>query len=45
MPWLKADVALKMLRGRVASEAGLGADLWRLVNVMRWIEAFDVEFA
>ncbi len=42
LPWLKADVALAALDRRMARADAFGFDLWRTVNVVRWIEMFGV---
>jgi asparagine synthase (glutamine-hydrolysing) len=45
LPWLRADVALEAFERRTAQRAGFGFDLWRTVNVIRWIERFDAKLA
>jgi len=45
LPWLDAQAALQALDRRMAQSAAFGFDLWRTVNVVRWIERFDVAFA
>jgi asparagine synthase (glutamine-hydrolysing) len=45
LPWLRADAALAAYDRRSARASGFGFDLWRTVNVIRWIERFDVQFA
>ena len=45
LPWLRADAALAAFERRTAQRAGFGFDLWRTVNVIRWIERFDAKFA
>jgi asparagine synthase (glutamine-hydrolysing) len=45
LPWLRADAALAAFERRAAQRAGFGFDLWRTVNVIRWIERFDANFA
>jgi asparagine synthase (glutamine-hydrolysing) len=42
LPWLKADVALAALDRRISRADAFGFDLWRTVNVVRWIEMFGV---
>jgi asparagine synthase (glutamine-hydrolysing) len=42
LPWLKAETAFAALDRRVARSDEFGFDLWRTVNVIRWIERFDV---
>jgi asparagine synthase (glutamine-hydrolysing) len=42
LPWLKADVALQALERRTSRSQPFGFDFWRTVNVVRWIERFDV---
>jgi hypothetical protein len=42
---LRADVAFEAFERRTAQQAGFGFDLWRTVNVIRWIERFDAKFA
>jgi len=42
IPWLDPDRALTALRTRMARGGGFGFDLWRTVNIIRWMEAFDV---
>ena len=44
LPWLKADVALAALDRRVSRADAFGFDLWRTVNVVRWIEMFGVSY-
>jgi asparagine synthase (glutamine-hydrolysing) len=44
LPWLKADVALAALDRRIARADAFGFDLWRTVNVVRWIEMFGVSY-
>jgi hypothetical protein len=44
LPWLRAAEALKALEGRVARSQAFGFDLWRTVNLIRWIEVFDVSY-
>jgi asparagine synthase (glutamine-hydrolysing) len=45
LPWLRADAALAAFERRTAQQAGFGFDLWRTVNVIRWIERFDAKLA
>ena len=45
LPWLNAQAALQALDRRMAKSAAFGFDLWRTVNVVRWIERFDVAVA
>jgi asparagine synthase (glutamine-hydrolysing) len=45
LPWLRADVALGALEHRVARSEAFGFDLWRTVNLVRWIEVFSVSYA
>jgi len=45
LPWLRAAEALKALERRVARSEAFGFDLWRTVNLIRWIEVFDVAYA
>jgi asparagine synthase (glutamine-hydrolysing) len=45
LPWLDAEAALRALDRRIAQSAPFGFDLWRTVNVVRWIERFDAGFA
>ena len=45
LPWLRAGEALKALERRVARSQPFGFDLWRTVNLIRWIEVFDVSYA
>jgi asparagine synthase (glutamine-hydrolysing) len=45
LPWLNAQAALQALDRRMARSAAFGFDLWRTVNVVRWIERFDVAAA
>jgi asparagine synthase (glutamine-hydrolysing) len=42
LPWLKPQAALAALDRRMARSAAFGFDLWRTVNVVRWIERFNV---
>lgn len=42
LPWLRPHVALQALERRTAQSAAFGFDLWRTVNVVRWIEQFNV---
>jgi asparagine synthase (glutamine-hydrolysing) len=42
LPWLNAQAALQALDRRMAQSAAFGFDLWRTVNVVRWIERFNV---
>ena len=44
LPWLKSAVALDTLDGRIARSAAFGFDLWRTINVIRWIEQFNVSY-
>jgi len=44
LPWLNAQVALDALDRRIAHADAFGFDLWRTVNVIRWIERFDVSY-
>ena len=45
LPWLRATEALDALDRRVARSEAFGFDLWRTVNLVRWIEVFDVSYA
>jgi asparagine synthase (glutamine-hydrolysing) len=45
IPWFDPDRALTALRARMARGGGFGFDLWRTVNIIRWMEAFDVDVA
>jgi asparagine synthase (glutamine-hydrolysing) len=45
LPWLRATEALKTLDHRVARSEAFGFDLWRTVNLIRWIEVFNVAYA
>jgi asparagine synthase (glutamine-hydrolysing) len=45
LPWLKPEAALEALDRRMAQSAAFGFDLWRTVNVVRWIERFNVAIA
>jgi asparagine synthase (glutamine-hydrolysing) len=45
LPWLNAQAAVQALDRRIARSAAFGFDLWRTVNLVRWIEQFDVGFA
>jgi asparagine synthase (glutamine-hydrolysing) len=45
LPWLNAQAALQALDRRMAKSTAFGFDLWRTVNVVRWIERFDVAVA
>lgn len=45
IPWLNAVAALKELNERTSRSGAFGFDFWRTINVVRWIEQFDVEFA
>src|SRR5579883_476984 len=45
LPWLRAAEALEALERRVARSQAFGFDLWRTVNLIRWIEVFDVSYA
>jgi len=45
LPWLRAADALKALERRIARSQAFGFDLWRTVNLIRWIEVFDVASA
>jgi asparagine synthase (glutamine-hydrolysing) len=45
LPWLNAQAALQALDRRMAQSAAFGFDLWRTVNVVRWIERFNVAVA
>jgi asparagine synthase (glutamine-hydrolysing) len=42
LPWLKPRAALEALDRRMARTTAFGFDLWRTVNVVRWIERFNV---
>jgi asparagine synthase (glutamine-hydrolysing) len=42
--WLKPAVALDTLDRRIARADAFGFDLWRTVNVIRWVEQFDVSY-
>ena len=42
IPWIKPGEALKTLERRVARSDAFGFDLWRTVNVIRWVERFNV---
>jgi asparagine synthase (glutamine-hydrolysing) len=42
LPWLKPDIARAVLERRTAQSAPFGFDLWRTVNVVRWVERFGV---
>jgi asparagine synthase (glutamine-hydrolysing) len=42
LPWLRPAVALQTLERRIARADPFGFDLWRTVNVIRWVEQFDV---
>ena len=42
LPWLRSQVALDALDRRVARSDAFGFDLWRTVNLIRWIETFEV---
>ena len=44
LPWLKAGAALEALDHRISRFDAFGFDLWRTVNVIRWIEKFDVSY-
>jgi asparagine synthase (glutamine-hydrolysing) len=44
MPWLKPAAALHTLEHRVARSDPFGFDLWRTVNVVRWVERFGVAY-
>jgi len=43
LPWLKADRAVAALNRRVEGSTVFGFDFWRTVNLVRWIECFNVE--
>ncbi len=45
LPWLRADVALQALEQRTSQSVAFGFDLWRTVNVVRWVERFGVATA
>ncbi len=45
LPWLRATEALEALEDRVARSEAFGFDLWRTVNLIRWIEVFNVSYA
>ena len=45
LPWLRTSEALAALDRRVARSHAFGFDLWRTVNLIRWIEVFDVAYA
>jgi len=45
LPWLRPDVALQALEQRTSQSAAFGFDLWRTVNVVRWVERFGVATA
>jgi asparagine synthase (glutamine-hydrolysing) len=45
LPWLEPQAALAALDRRMARSAAFGFDLWRTVNVVRWIERFNVVVA
>jgi asparagine synthase (glutamine-hydrolysing) len=45
LPWLRAAEALSALDRRVARSQAFGFDLWRTVNLIRWIEVFNVSYA
>jgi asparagine synthase (glutamine-hydrolysing) len=42
--WLKPAVALDTLDRRIGRSDAFGFDLWRTVNVIRWVEQFDVSY-
>jgi asparagine synthase (glutamine-hydrolysing) len=44
LPWLKPAVALDALDRRIARSDAFGFDLWRTVNVIRWVERFGVAY-
>jgi asparagine synthase (glutamine-hydrolysing) len=44
-PWLRADQALATLEIRAAGTDPFGFDLWRTVNLIRWIEVFEMQLA
>jgi asparagine synthase (glutamine-hydrolysing) len=45
LPWLRPAEALKALERRLARSQAFGFDLWRTVNLIRWIEVFDASYA
>jgi asparagine synthase (glutamine-hydrolysing) len=45
LPWLRAADALNALDRRVARAQAFGFDLWRTINLIRWIEVFGVAYA
>jgi asparagine synthase (glutamine-hydrolysing) len=44
LPWLKPAVALQALDHRVARSDPFGFDLWRTINVIRWIDRFNIAY-
>jgi asparagine synthase (glutamine-hydrolysing) len=44
IPWLEPAAALQTLERRVARSDPFGFDLWRTVNVVRWVERFGVAY-
>ena len=44
MPWLRPAAALDAFDRRVARADPFGFDLWRTVNVVRWVERFNVAY-
>jgi asparagine synthase (glutamine-hydrolysing) len=45
LPWLRVAEARNALERRVARSEAFGFDLWRTVNLIRWIEVFNVSYA
>jgi hypothetical protein len=45
LPWLRTDVALRVLADRTARSAPFGFDLWRTISLIRWVERFNVAVA
>jgi len=44
LPWLKSAAALDVLDRRITRSDAFGFDLWRTVNLVRWVERFDVSY-
>jgi asparagine synthase (glutamine-hydrolysing) len=42
LPWLKPGAALAALDRRVSRSDPFGFDLWRTVNVIRWVDRFNI---
>jgi asparagine synthase (glutamine-hydrolysing) len=43
LKWLRPDVLSQTLKGRADRSSAFGFDIWRVINVIRWAEIFNVE--